>query len=88
MSDVRVRRGIGCGFGGAMVLAPFLAWFWGMTAAVGVMIVALAATCYLAFDTSRTADAPFAQRLRILAVVNGIALIGCLIVMVVLIVGE
>ena len=52
MTEERVRRGIGCGFGGAMVAAPFLAWVWGAEAAVGVMVIALAATSYLAIDAS------------------------------------
>jgi hypothetical protein len=84
MTHDRVRRGVGCGFGGAIVVAPFMAWLWGAEAAVGVMAIALAATSYLAIDASRTAETEFAKRLRVLGLVNGMLGIGCLVVLIAL----
>lgn len=86
MTDDRIRRGIGCGFGGAMVVAPFLAWVWGVEAAVGVMTIALAVTSYLALDASRTAETELAKRLRMLGMVNGVLVAGCLVVLIALLV--
>jgi hypothetical protein len=87
MTDDRVRRGIGCGFGGAMVAAPFLAWVWGAEAAVGVMMIALVATSYLAIDGSRTAEPEIAKRLRVLGLVNGVLAVGGLVVLIALLAG-
>ena len=85
MTDQRLRQGIGCGFGGAIVAAPFVAWFWGTEAAVAVMALALAATSALALDASRTAEPAMARRLRGLAVVNGVVLGVCAMLLLVLV---
>lgn len=69
-----------------MIAAPFLAWIWGAEAAVGVMTIALAATCYLAIEGSRTAVPEVAKRLRLLGIVNGMLVVGCFVVLIALLV--
>lgn len=87
MTDARLRRGIGCGFVGAVVAAPFLAWVWGVEAAVSVMAIALAMTSYLAFDASRMTDPATARRLRLLGGVNGVLVVICVVAVIALVVG-
>lgn len=67
-----IRRGAGCLFAGAIVAAPFLALLYGLTAGLVVMICALAATAYLAYDATRTAPRTLHRRLVIVAAINAI----------------
>jgi hypothetical protein len=77
MVDARVRRLIGCGFGGAMVVAPFLALLYDFSAGLAVMAFALGATAYLAVDAARTAEPAVRRRLRGFAAVNAALGMGC-----------
>lgn len=66
------RRIITLIFATAVVLAPFLALLFSLTAGLAVMTAALAATSYVAFDVSREAAPESAQRLRLLAAANAV----------------
>jgi uncharacterized membrane protein YfcA len=79
MMEPRVRRVVGCGFGGAMVVAPFLALLFDVVAGLAVMAVALGATAYLAEDAGRKAEVGVRRRLRWFAVVNGVLAGVCLV---------
>jgi hypothetical protein len=79
--EPRVRRMIGCGFGGAMVVAPFLALLFDVAAALAVMAAGLGATAYLAEDAGQTADEGVRKRLRWFAVVNGVLAGVCLVML-------
>jgi hypothetical protein len=83
MMEPRVRRAIGCGFGGAMIVAPFLALLFDLAAALAVMAVGLGATAYLAVEAARTAELETRRRLRGFAVVNGVLAVVSLVVLVV-----
>jgi hypothetical protein len=71
---------IGCGFGGAMVAAPFLALLFDLAAGLAVMAIALGATAWLALDAARGAEPAMRWRLRIVASANGVLMAACLIV--------
>lgn len=77
------RALVGCGFGGAMVVAPFLALLFDVAAGLAVMAVGLGATAYLAEDAGRTAEVGVRRKLRWFAVVNGVLAGVCLVVLVV-----
>jgi hypothetical protein len=83
MIEPRLRRVIGCGFGGAMVVAPFLALLFDVAAGLAVMAVGLGATAYLAADAGQTAEVGVRKRLRWFAVVNGVLAGVCLVVLLV-----
>jgi hypothetical protein len=70
--EPRLRRAIGCGFGGAMVAAPFLALLLDVAAGLAVMAVGLGATAYLVAEAARSAGAEMRRRLLGFAVVNGV----------------
>jgi hypothetical protein len=79
----RVRGVIGCLFAGAMIAAPFLALTYGLTEGLAVMVAALAATAYLAWDAARAAPDEVRRRLNVVAMVNGTLAAGGLIVVVI-----
>jgi hypothetical protein len=70
-----LRRYAGFGFATAIVIAPFLGLLWGVEYGLGVMVVALALTSYLAFAGATFAEPRQARRLRILAAIQ-LALAG------------
>ncbi len=77
---VRRRKAIGCGMVGAMVLAPFLALPFGVTAALVVMAVALAGSALAATDLGVQAPAEMRGRIRLLArICLGLAVL-CIVV--------
>ena len=81
-SRLTPRALVGCGFGGAMVAAPFLALLFDVAAGLAVMAVGLGATAYLAEDAARTAGVD-GRRLRWFAVVNGVLAGVCLVAVVI-----
>lgn len=81
MLEPQGRRLIGCGLGGAMVVAPFLALLFDVAAGLAVMAAGLGATAYLARDAARTAEEGARTRLRWFAVVNGMLAIACVVVL-------
>jgi multisubunit Na+/H+ antiporter MnhB subunit len=83
MQDPRMRRLIGCGFGGAMVAAPFVALLFDLAAGLAVMAIALGATAWLALDAARAAEPGVRRRLRMFAGVNGVVAVVCLVVLIV-----
>lgn len=78
-----MRGLIGCLFGGAMIAAPFLALTFGLTEGLAVMVVALTATAYLAWDAARAADSAARRRLLVVAGVNGMLAVAGVVVVVV-----
>lgn len=80
----QVRRYAGCGFGAAMVIAPFLALVIDVVYGVGVMVVALGLTAWLAWSGAGYADPDRARRLRILAVINTALAVAGVVVIVLL----
>jgi hypothetical protein len=78
-----VRGLIGCLFGGAIVVAPFLALTYGWTEGLAVMVVALTATALLALDAARSAAPEVRQRLTLVAAINGVLAVAGVVVLVV-----
>jgi hypothetical protein len=83
MMEPRLRRLIGCGFAGAMIVAPFLALLFDVAAGLAVMAIGLGATAYLAMEAARATAPKTGRRLRAFAVVNGLLAIVCVIALVV-----
>ncbi len=54
-----------------MVVAPFLALLYDLTAGLAVLAAALAATTYIAYDVARQVEPARRGRLLVLAGVNG-----------------
>ncbi|MBA2518116.1 MAG: hypothetical protein H0V24_00465 [Chloroflexia bacterium] len=57
-------------FAGAMVVAPFLALLYDVTAGLGVLAGALGLTAYVALDATKAAGPPIRQRLLVMAYLN------------------
>ena len=72
------RKLVGYAFVAGMVLAPFLAAVYGWNIGLGVMVLALAATTFLAADMLKTADPGFRERLKLLVGINAALCILCL----------
>jgi hypothetical protein len=66
------RRIIAYAFAAAMVIAPFLALIYGLTAGLAVLTLALGTTTYVTFDASCDAPPDLRQRLRLLAAINAV----------------
>jgi uncharacterized membrane protein len=73
------RKIVGYLFVAGMVLAPFLAAIYGWNVGLAVMMLALAATTYLAADALRTAGASLRDRLRLLVGINASLCVLCLV---------
>jgi hypothetical protein len=74
------RRIAGFAFAAAIVLAPFLAAIYGWNAGLAVMVLALAATSFIAFDAMRAAEPDIQARLkRFLAVNAALCAIGAVV---------
>ncbi len=69
---------IGCGFATAMVAAPVLALLYGVTAGLGVLAAALAATTYLLLDATRLRP-DLRSRLFVLAGINAALAALCVV---------
>jgi len=74
----RFPRLLGCFFGGAILVAPFLALLIDLNAGLVVMGCGLTATASLAFEAARSVDADQRKRLRVAASVNGLLAVACL----------
>jgi len=77
---VRRRKLIGCGMVGAMVLAPFLALPFGVTAALVVMAIALVGSAFAAMDTVGRAPAEQRGRIRALSRACLVLALLCIVV--------
>ncbi|MDQ3696283.1 MAG: hypothetical protein M3464_22105 [Chloroflexota bacterium] len=64
------RRIVPYVFAGAMVVAPFLALLYDVTAGLGVLAGALGLTAYVALDAARAAGPAIRQRLLAMAYLN------------------
>ncbi len=65
-----------------MVVAPFLALLYGLTEGLAVMVGALVATAFLAFDAARRAAPQVRRRLMVVAAVNGVLAVAGAVVLV------
>ena len=80
-----LRRAVAIGFGFAMVAAPFLALLLNWSAGLAVMAIALGATVWLLLDARKNAELD-AARQRLVAVIAGVNALLALICLIVLIV--
>jgi hypothetical protein len=64
------RRIVGCGFGAAIVVAPFLALLYGTKAGLAVLASALTLTLYAVVQAMDDDDDLVRRRLTILAAIN------------------
>ncbi len=74
-----IRRYAGFGFVIAMVLAPFLALILGIGIGLLVMTIALTATTVLVIDARRMAERERQMGLAVLAAVNAVLALSCLL---------
>lgn len=76
------QRAIGCVMSIAIVAAPFIALFFGLTIALAVLVVALIATSWLGWQALREAPPEIAPRLRIAVLVNLVLVVVAIAVLV------
>ena len=81
--QIEPRKVAGYAFAAGMVVAPFLAAIYGWNVGLGLMVLALAASTYLAADALRVAGPEMRQRLKLLAGINAALCLLCLIALLV-----
>jgi hypothetical protein len=73
-SEEEKRRIAGCGFGAAILIAPFIALLYSERIALAVLALALGSMTAFALDASRDAPEPLRRRLLVLAAIDGLFL--------------